>query len=66
MVNVLGSGTAQPPNLAAALSVPEVFVHLYAKTENRRGRKLGHVTALGSHAADALERAQLAAQSLQL
>ena len=26
---------------------PATFVHLYGKTENRPGRKLGHVTALG-------------------
>jgi 5-(carboxyamino)imidazole ribonucleotide synthase len=66
MVNVLGSGTASAPNVDAALKVPEVAVHLYGKAENRRGRKLGHVTALGSHAADALERAQLAVDRLGL
>jgi len=66
MVNVLGSGTTAAPNLAAALSVPEVSVHLYGKAENRRGRKLGHVTALGSHAFEGLERAQLAVDRLGL
>jgi len=66
MVNVLGSGGSNAPELAAALSVPDVQVHLYGKAENRRGRKLGHVTALGSQADEALARAQLAVDRLKL
>ncbi|MDQ3809667.1 MAG: 5-(carboxyamino)imidazole ribonucleotide synthase, partial [Chloroflexota bacterium] len=64
MVNVLGTGTAGAPNLRAALAVADVSVHLYGKTVNRPGRKLGHVTALGASPADALSRAQLAADRL--
>jgi 5-(carboxyamino)imidazole ribonucleotide synthase len=66
MVNVLGSGDSIAADLAAALSVPDVHVHLYGKAENRRGRKLGHVTALGSQADEALARAQLAVDRLKL
>jgi 5-(carboxyamino)imidazole ribonucleotide synthase len=68
MVNVLGSGRSGSggPDFAAALSVPDVYVHLYGKAENRPGRKLGHVTALGSHADEALARAQLAVDRLRL
>jgi 5-(carboxyamino)imidazole ribonucleotide synthase len=64
MVNVLGSGTSRPFDLGAALAVPETFVHLYGKTVNRPGRKLGHVTALGTSLDEALGRAQAAADRL--
>ena len=66
MVNVLGSGALNPPDLGRALSVPDVAVHVYGKTENRPGRKLGHVTALGADLDDALRRARTAAEALRL
>ena len=68
MVNLLGSGAAalSEEDLDAALRVPEAFVHLYGKTENRAGRKLGHVTALGRDRAEATARAQQAAECIQL
>ncbi len=44
----------------AALGVSGAHVHLYGKAF-RPGRKLGHVTALGSSTEDALETAQAAA-----
>ena len=34
----------------AALGVPRTFVHLYGKSRQRPGRKMGHVTAVGDHA----------------
>jgi 5-(carboxyamino)imidazole ribonucleotide synthase len=34
------------PNWAAALANPNVKLHLYGKSEPRRGRKMGHLTAL--------------------
>ena len=68
MVNLLGSGAAalSEEDLDAALRVPEAFVHLYGKTENRAGRKLGHVTALGRDRAEATGRAQQAAECIHL
>src|SRR5690606_20283914 len=35
------------PDFARALEVPELSLHLYGKSEARRGRKMGHLTALG-------------------
>jgi 5-(carboxyamino)imidazole ribonucleotide synthase len=66
MVNLLGSGAGAiaDADLAAALSVPGTYVHLYGKAENRIGRKLGHVTALGSSLEEALVRAREAAACL--
>lgn len=68
MVNLLGTGTTAlvDADLAAALRVPETFVHVYGKTENRPGRKMGHVTALGATRAEALERARTAAACIRL
>jgi 5-(carboxyamino)imidazole ribonucleotide synthase len=51
MVNLLGDvwftgDAAEPvePNWAAALADPAATLHLYGKTEPRRGRKMGHLT----------------------
>jgi 5-(carboxyamino)imidazole ribonucleotide synthase len=58
MVNLLGT-TAD--HVVEALSEPHAFIHLYGKTEARPGRKMGHVTALGATAQEAITRARRAA-----
>jgi 5-(carboxyamino)imidazole ribonucleotide synthase len=44
------------PNFAAALAVPGVRLHLYEKHTPRVGRKMGHLSAVGATAEEALER----------
>ncbi len=44
------------PNYAAALAVPGVRLHLYEKKAPRAGRKMGHLSAVGASAEEALER----------
>jgi hypothetical protein len=44
------------PNFAAALAVPGVRLHLYEKHTPRAGRKMGHLSAVGATAEEALER----------
>ncbi|WP_009959049.1 5-(carboxyamino)imidazole ribonucleotide synthase [Verrucomicrobium spinosum] len=63
MVNLLGKTTAAgaPRGLAEALAVSGAHVHLYGKHHAKRGRKMGHVTALGSTSDEALATAQCAA-----
>lgn len=66
MVNVVGGArtdleTALPQALGA---VPDAHVHLYGKTA-RAGRKLGHVTVVGTDVAAARERAGRAADILR-
>ena len=53
------------PNWAAALSLPNVKLHLYGKMSARPGRKMGHLTALGETADDAVATA-IAARNLLL
>jgi len=68
MVNLLGTGTHNlaDADLAAALVEPGAFVHLYGKAENRRGRKMGHVTAVGTTSDEALARARSVAGRIRL
>ena len=68
MVNLLGSG-GQPvddDSLRPALSEPHAYVHLYGKSENRAGRKMGHVTAIGDSREEAVARARRVAQRIRV
>jgi 5-(carboxyamino)imidazole ribonucleotide synthase len=57
IVNLLGDLWLEgEPNFAAALSVPGVRLHLYEKHTPREGRKMGHLSAVGTTAQEALER----------
>jgi 5-(carboxyamino)imidazole ribonucleotide synthase len=59
IVNLLGEvwlTSAGEPNFAAALGVPGVRLHLYEKHTPRIGRKMGHLSATGITAEEALER----------
>lgn len=47
MANLLGDlWDNGEPNWSSALALPGVKLHLYGKREPRRGRKMGHITAL--------------------
>lgn len=60
MVNILGQrdGPARTDGIHAALRETDAHLHIYGKREVRRGRKMGHVTALGAsvEAAEAVAR----------
>jgi 5-(carboxyamino)imidazole ribonucleotide synthase len=72
MLNLLGDlwfgadAGAPPvvPDWPAVLSLPGVHLHLYGKTEARRGRKMGHLTITASDAASARSVALQAAARL--
>ena len=70
MVNILGERDAPvdptPRGLPAALAVRGAHVHLYGKRRSRPGRKMGHVTALGTDVATAADVAARAAALIQL
>lgn len=67
MINLLGSGPGpgRPSGLDRALSIQGASIHLYGKTVSARGRKMGHVTALGDSVDHALSIAQSAASHLR-
>ncbi len=69
MVNVLGRREGSPPRtegLARALNTEGVTPHIYGKPDVRPGRKMGHVTALGTDLADTRKRAEMAAGAIEL
>ena len=69
MVNVLGRREGTPPQttgLPRALDTEGVTPHIYGKPDVRPGRKMGHVTALGTDRADTRKRAEMAASAIEL
>ena len=65
MANLLGDLWEEAePNWAAAARFGDVKLHLYGKTEPRRGRKMGHMTAVGRTADEALDRVVSARDAL--
>src|SRR6202034_4235810 len=62
IANLLGDlwlnedGTAREPRFDAALAVPGVRLHLYEKHNPRKGRKMGHLSAVGTTPDEAVER----------
>ena len=58
IVNLLGDVwlRADPPAFERALAVPGVRLHLYEKSIPRPGRKMGHLSAIGDTAEQAVER----------
>jgi len=62
MLNLLGDlwfdqGRVRQPRLEAVAAIDGACLHLYGKSEARPGRKMGHVTILGTTPQDALARA---------
>jgi len=72
MLNLLGdiwfdsSGRERTPDWCAVLALPGAHLHLYGKTEARRGRKMGHLTLTGADLAGVQASARAAAVLLGL
>jgi 5-(carboxyamino)imidazole ribonucleotide synthase len=65
MVNLLGNiWSGGEPNWSAALSEPNVHLHLYGKAHPRPGRKMGHLTAVGESVDKAADRVLRAREKL--
>lgn len=67
MINLLGvgPGSGEPAGRREALAVEGAALHVYGKIHSARGRKMGHVTALGETVEAALVTAQRAANCLR-
>lgn len=69
MANLLGDvwfDAGGTPAWSAALTDPEVRLHLYGKAEPRRARKMGHLTVTAPTVTEAIQRARHARQLLSL
>jgi 5-(carboxyamino)imidazole ribonucleotide synthase len=66
MVNLLGEGPGDgtPEGLQHALAIEGAHIHIYGKTSSGLGRKMGHVTAMGSNLKDAEAIAMEAADAI--
>lgn len=66
MANLLGDlwSNGEPNWHAALASDPRVKLHLYGKSEARRGRKMGHISATGATPDEARQRAVFARRVL--
>jgi len=65
MINVLGRRSGLVPARIADPTTKDVYLHWYGKSATRPGRKMGHVTALGSTMDEARDRAVTVAESIQ-
>lgn len=70
IANLLGDlwldadGQRREPRFDKALAIPGVRLHLYEKHSPRRGRKMGHLSAVGATPEDAVKRVLEAAKLL--
>ncbi|SEM90087.1 5-(carboxyamino)imidazole ribonucleotide synthase [Stigmatella aurantiaca] len=66
IVNLLGDLWLSEggPRFEQVLAMPGVRLHLYGKREARKGRKMGHLSAVGTTPEEALTRVKAAAQAL--
>jgi 5-(carboxyamino)imidazole ribonucleotide synthase len=66
IVNLLGDLWLREggPRFEQVLAMPGVRLHLYGKRDARKGRKMGHLSAVGTTPDDALARVKAAAQVL--
>jgi 5-(carboxyamino)imidazole ribonucleotide synthase len=61
MANILGNLWSEgEPRWESACAFPDVKLHLYGKQTARKGRKMGHLTALGPNAASVVLQARTA------
>ena len=70
MVNLLGAegytGKTQYEGLEEVLSIPDVFVHLYGKTDTKPGRKMGHATIISNEKQELIHQANRIKSTLKI
>jgi len=70
MVNLLGAegyaGKTHYEGLEDILSIPDVFVHLYGKTDTKPGRKMGHVTIISNEKQELIHQANRIKSTLKI
>ncbi|MCU0335578.1 MAG: 5-(carboxyamino)imidazole ribonucleotide synthase [Chitinophagaceae bacterium] len=70
LVNLIGepgySGPARYEGLEEILKMPGAYVHIYGKAQTKPGRKMGHVTVLGTDRIDLTRKARLIKEGLKV
>jgi 5-(carboxyamino)imidazole ribonucleotide synthase len=70
LINLVGaaghSGPAKYEGIEKILSMEGAFIHTYGKTETRPGRKMGHVTVLGTDRIDLVRKAKMVKEQLKV
>lgn len=70
MVNLIGAdgevGSAEIKNIEKVLTIPGTYLHWYAKTETRPGRKMGHLTFLNNDLDELKNNIQHINQTIQV
>ena len=70
MVNLLGAegyaGKTHYEGLEDILSIPDVFVHLYGKTDTKPGRKMGHATIISNEKQELIHQANRIKSTLKI
>lgn len=68
MINILGkvNGAATAKNEQHFGFEKDTHLHVYGKKDSRIGRKMGHITLLGTHSDELLQKAILTEKSIQL
>lgn len=68
MINILGTqnGAAKVINGDEVLRCKHANLHVYGKSDSKIGRKMGHLTLLGSNLDDTLNRARLMAKKIEI
>lgn len=68
MINLLGTDdrNAQVDNALDSLRSTDGHLHIYAKLDSRKGRKMGHFTLLGNDMAETYEKAQQLTREIRI
>lgn len=69
MINILGDTSYERYSIEGidqALSIPNVRIHIYGKKESKRGRKLGHITAIADSQEEAILKAEKARSMIRI
>ena len=70
LINLVGaaghSGPAKYDGIEKILSMEGAFIHAYGKAETRPGRKMGHVTVLGTDRVDLVRKAKMVKEQLKV
>lgn len=70
IINLIGepgySGPAHYEGLEQVLGIQGAFVHIYGKADTKPGRKMGHVTVLGTDRTDLVRKAKMVKDTLKV